>query len=176
MVWEGKLLIAQKHRTMITEVFIAVDRDEVYRATLPPGEYVIGRDADAQIRIQHPTISRRHAKLIVEEDQLVLSDLDSGNGTLIEETPVVGASHFYEGQTARLGDVLLRARQNVTPELLPPSIGNYRKGGVVASGGQAFAVDVMTLTAVHQPWCNVNLGANYCSCGADLAGYPLWEY
>ena len=48
--------------------------------------------------------------------------------------------------------------------------------GVVASGGQAFAVDVMTLTAVHQPWCNVNLGANYCSCGADLAGYPLWEY
>lgn len=135
MVWEGKLLIAQKHRTMITEVFIAVDRDEVYRATLPPGEYVIGRDADAQIRIQHPTISRRHAKLIVEEDQLVLSDLDSGNGTLIEETPVVGASHFYEGQTARLGDVLLRARQNVTPELLPPSIGNYRKGGVVASGG-----------------------------------------
>ena len=48
--------------------------------------------------------------------------------------------------------------------------------GVVASGGQAFAVDVMTLTAVHQPWCNVNLGANYCSCGADLAGHPLWEY
>ena len=48
--------------------------------------------------------------------------------------------------------------------------------GVVASGGQAFAVDVMTLTAVHQPWCNVNLGANYCSCGADLTGGdPLWE-
>ena len=120
---------------MITEVFIAVDRDEVYRATLPPGEYIIGRDADAQIRIDHPTISRRHAKLIVDEDQLVLADLDSGNGTMIEEIPVVGPRHFYEGQTARLGDVLLRARQNVALDVLPPSIGNYRKGDVVAAGG-----------------------------------------
>lgn len=120
---------------MITQVFIAVDRDDVYRATLPPGEYLIGRDPEAQIRIDHPTISRRHAMLLVEEDQLILDDLDSGNGTMIEDMPVVGAKNLYEGQTARLGDVLLRARQNVTPELLPPSIGNYRKGDVVASGG-----------------------------------------
>jgi serine/threonine protein kinase len=122
-------------QAMITEVFIAVDRDEVYRATLPPGEYVIGRDPDAQIRIDHPTVSRLHAKLIVEEDHLVLADLDSGNGTTIDDSQLVAPSHFYEGQTARLGDVLLRARQNVTPEVLPPSVGNYRRGDIVAAGG-----------------------------------------
>lgn len=28
----------------------------------------------------------------------------------------------------------------------------------------------------HRPWCNLMLGANYCSCGADLTGgEPLWE-
>lgn len=48
--------------------------------------------------------------------------------------------------------------------------------GVVASGGQAFTVDSVSATTVHQPWCAINFGANYCSCGADLAGYPLWEY
>jgi serine/threonine protein kinase len=71
----------------------------------------------------------------VEDDHLVLRDLDSGNGTMIEESPLVAASLFYEGQTARLGDVLLRARQNVTRQLLPPSISNYRKGDIVAAGG-----------------------------------------
>ena len=120
---------------MTTEVFIAVDRDEVYRLTLPPGEYVIGRDPDAQIRIEHPTVSRRHAKLIVADDHLVLTDLGSGNGTMIEEDPLVAPSHFYIGQTARLGDVLMRARQNVTPEILPASVGNYNKGGIIAAGG-----------------------------------------
>ncbi len=120
---------------MITEVFIAVDRDETYRATLPPGEYLIGRDPEADIRIDHPTVSRRHARLIVDEDQVVLADLDSGNGTMIEEVPVIGARCFYEGETARLGDVLLRARQNVTVEALSPSIGHYQKGDVVAAGG-----------------------------------------
>ena len=30
-------------------------------------------------------------------------------------------------------------------------------------------------TAIHQPWCSLMLGATYCSCGADIAGTPLWE-
>ncbi len=120
---------------MITEVFIAIDREEVYRLTLPPGEYLIGRDPDVDIRVEHPTISRRHAKLIVAEDHLVLTDLGSGNGTMIEEKELHSPSHFYVGQTARLGDVLMRARQNVTPETLPASIGSYNMGDVVAAGG-----------------------------------------
>jgi hypothetical protein len=48
--------------------------------------------------------------------------------------------------------------------------------GLVTTGGQAFAVDSVNTTTVHQPWCSINFGATYCSCGADLAGYPLWEY
>lgn len=27
----------------------------------------------------------------------------------------------------------------------------------------------------HADVCSLNLGANFCSCGADLAGSPLWE-
>jgi hypothetical protein len=28
---------------------------------------------------------------------------------------------------------------------------------------------------VHLPWCNLNFGATYCSCGADIAGVPIFE-
>lgn len=120
---------------MLTEVFIAVDDDEVYRACLPPGEYVIGRDESAHIRIDHPTVSRRHARLIVEEQQVVIADLESGNGTSIDEVPLNGESSLYEGQTARLGEVRLRARHRIMRDALPASSCFYRKGNVVAMGG-----------------------------------------
>lgn len=27
----------------------------------------------------------------------------------------------------------------------------------------------------HLPWCSLNFLAGYCSCGADIAGYPIYE-
>ncbi|MCG7284967.1 phage Gp19/Gp15/Gp42 family protein [Cellulomonas sp. ACRRI] len=30
-------------------------------------------------------------------------------------------------------------------------------------------------TAVHAPWCSLAFGATYCSCGADIAGRPIYE-
>lgn len=42
-------------------------------------------------------------------------------------------------------------------------------------GGKAFAVDTISGSSIHAAICAVNLDANWCSCGADLAGSPLWE-
>ena len=47
--------------------------------------------------------------------------------------------------------------------------------GLTPSGGGAFDVDTAGSGSCHQPWCSLALGALYCSCGADLAGFPLWE-
>lgn len=40
----------------------------------------------------------------------------------------------------------------------------------------AFTLDVVSASSVHQPWCALAFGAEYCSCGADIAGFPLYEY
>lgn len=40
---------------------------------------------------------------------------------------------------------------------------------------QAFSITPTGSTVTHMPWCSINMGATYCSCGADLAGYPLYE-
>lgn len=45
--------------------------------------------------------------------------------------------------------------------------GKQRAFGVNITGG---AADVL-----HRPWCSLNFGANYCSCGADIAGHPIYE-
>jgi hypothetical protein len=47
--------------------------------------------------------------------------------------------------------------------------------GLVESSG-AFSLDMVGGAAsVHLPWCAIMLGANYCSCGVDIAGKPIYE-
>ena len=40
----------------------------------------------------------------------------------------------------------------------------------------AFSIDMVPHTStVHAPWCALAFGALYCSCGADIAGEPIFE-
>ena len=39
----------------------------------------------------------------------------------------------------------------------------------------AFAIDMLGAASLHLPWCAVNFGAVYCSCGVDIAGTPIFE-
>lgn len=44
-----------------------------------------------------------------------------------------------------------------------------------ASASGAFSISIAGATSGHLPWCSLMLGANYCSCGYDIAGFPLFE-
>ena len=45
-----------------------------------------------------------------------------------------------------------------------------------AGSQRAFGVDIGgAAVSPHVPWCNVNFGARYCSCGVDIAGEPIYE-
>ena len=39
----------------------------------------------------------------------------------------------------------------------------------------AFSIDTVGCATVHADICALNFGASYCSCGADIAGWPLYE-
>ncbi|WP_433584554.1 hypothetical protein [Microbacterium hydrocarbonoxydans] len=40
----------------------------------------------------------------------------------------------------------------------------------------AFSIDTVPRVGVsHAPWCSLAFGAEYCSCGADIAGHPIYE-
>lgn len=43
------------------------------------------------------------------------------------------------------------------------------------SGRGAFSIRPGGYCTAHLPWCSLNFGADYCSCGVDLAGYPIYE-
>ena len=46
--------------------------------------------------------------------------------------------------------------------------------GLTETSG-AFSIDTINAATCHLPWCALNFGALYCSCGADIAGYPIFE-
>jgi hypothetical protein len=46
--------------------------------------------------------------------------------------------------------------------------------GLTGSSG-AFSLDMASGSSSHLPWCSAYFGAAYCSCGVDIAGYPIFE-
>lgn len=50
------------------------------------------------------------------------------------------------------------------------------KAALGAGAQKAFGVQVAgTAASAHLPWCSLNFGATYCSCGVDIAGEPIYE-
>ncbi len=73
-------------------------------------EITIGRDdacADACITIDR-YISRKHAKLAAGVDKLVLTDLESRNGTKLDGKPVAGDAALEVGAPFVVGRTVLR--------------------------------------------------------------------
>src|SRR5438270_57691 len=53
------------------------------RTALPAGESILGRGEDSLIPIESPSVSRRHARVLITSDEAQLQDLDSKNGTFV---------------------------------------------------------------------------------------------
>ncbi|MGQ9525238.1 MAG: FHA domain-containing protein [Armatimonadota bacterium] len=51
---------------------------------LARGTHLVGRSDEAQVLIDHPSVSRRHAMLTVDEDSVLVEDLGSTNGTRVD--------------------------------------------------------------------------------------------
>jgi hypothetical protein len=97
---------------------------------------------------------------------------------------------ILRGAIMRWNDVGSGARQSITTGPFSESIDTTvaRRGmywpseitslqGICSDGqsGKAFNVDTVNFGGVHADICSINFGATYCSCGADIAGFPLWE-
>lgn len=69
---------------------------------LKPGLNRIGRNASNDLQIQDASISGTHCEIEVENDTVRVRDLDSTNGTFVDEFRI-RESFLHEGQTLRLG-------------------------------------------------------------------------
>jgi DNA-binding winged helix-turn-helix (wHTH) protein len=83
---------------------------------LRDGENLVGREADVQVRIDAPSVSRRHARITVTSRDVTVEDLDSKNGTLLNDRPVDGSMPLADLDALTVGSVQLTVRITRTGE------------------------------------------------------------
>jgi pSer/pThr/pTyr-binding forkhead associated (FHA) protein len=69
------------------------------------GNTSVGRDQDCHIVINNPGVSRRHAAFHVEEGAVWLQDLDSANGTFVNQVSISGKQALYPGDVVAFDKV-----------------------------------------------------------------------
>ena len=68
-------------------------------------EVTLGRGEDNDLVIPHASVSRAHARLMRRNGVFELTDLNSTNGSYVNEQPVHGSVQVSSGNQVRLGDV-----------------------------------------------------------------------
>ena len=65
---------------------------------------VLGRGDQAEIRLDDPFASSRHARLVRQGGLVVIEDLGSTNGTYLNEELLSGPQPLHQGDRVRIGD------------------------------------------------------------------------
>ncbi len=68
------------------------------------GDLVLGRGDHAEIRLDDPFASSRHARVYEQGNIVVIEDLDSTNGTYLNEELLQTARPLHPGDRVRIGD------------------------------------------------------------------------
>lgn len=74
---------------------------------LDRGENLLGRDPEATVYIDHPSVSRRHARISIQSTRAVLEDLQSRNGTFLDGRQIERPTEVPHGAIIGLGPITL---------------------------------------------------------------------
>lgn len=83
------------------------------RLALSAGENVIGREPGVAVRLESASVSRRHARIVIDVDGVTIDDLGSKNGTWVNDQRLERPSALDDGDEVRVGSVRLVFRRDV---------------------------------------------------------------
>src|SRR5581483_6402485 len=101
------VMLAQKYKSPVVGWIVALDgqqKGEDFR--IHEGQNSIGSDASCDIVLTDTTISGKHASLRFKEGKFLLTDLDSTNGSFLNDgTESIAREEIKDNDAIRLGDV-----------------------------------------------------------------------
>jgi len=87
----------------------------VQRILIAAQPFTLGRDCDNALQLANPTISRRHAELLLIGTELFVRDLDSRNGTFLNGRRVQNFEMLHDGDMVQFGAAVFTVRAPRTP-------------------------------------------------------------
>lgn len=79
---------------------------------LEKGDHTVGRDPECGVWLDASGVSRRHARIrtVRGDEAVLLEDLGSTNGTLVQDVPITGEVRLTDGAEIQIGSVRLKLR------------------------------------------------------------------
>ena len=79
---------------------------------LEDGDNTVGRDPECSVWLDASGVSRRHARIrtVRGDEAVLLQDLGSKNGTLVQSLPITGQVRLTDGAVIQIGSVELTLR------------------------------------------------------------------
>lgn len=84
--------------------------------------WVLGRSNDCQMVLSSRLVSRRHAQIVLHEDQICFEDLGSSNGSWLNGEKPEGKMPIYKGDELKISDVPIKIVEG--PKKPEPDSGN----------------------------------------------------
>ena len=133
--------------------------------TAPDLDVTVDDGSVTWIRIGPTTDLLAEAKLILAG--AIQRWSEAGSGAVSTTTQMTGP--YMHTETV---DTKQRTGFNLWPSEITQLQDLCKTGGTPT----AFTVDTAPgLCGQHLPWCSINFGASYCSCGVDIAWEPIYE-
>jgi hypothetical protein len=100
-------------------LFIYADTDTPQSILITADKVRIGREADNDIVLDDVQVSRHHLVLARQGEQLLVEDLNTANGTVVNGKPLTEPTPLQPDDTIKLGQVIIRV-ERWSPAPPPP--------------------------------------------------------
>lgn len=104
------VLLTDKRKPPVVGWFVALtgeQKGEDFR--IREGQNTIGSAPDADVILRDTAISGKHASLRYKDDKFTITDLDSTNGTFLNDRPdPIAREELKDNDVVRLGEVTLK--------------------------------------------------------------------
>jgi DNA-binding winged helix-turn-helix (wHTH) protein len=97
----GELRRTGSTRPLMVRWIVADSR----RIALADGDNIIGRDPTSTVQLDAPGVSRRHALVSVTGTGAIIEDLESKNGTMVNDRAVTRALDLHDGDRIQVGPI-----------------------------------------------------------------------
>lgn len=104
---------------MALHLQILLGRERGRVIPLAGGTYVVGRGEDGDVVLESDLVSRTHARITAGSNDLLVTDLESSNGTFLNGSRIVGETKVGIGEVLSIGDVVCRVYGAPPSGLLP---------------------------------------------------------
>lgn len=105
-------VIARQRGAERTSGFILITGERTI--PLPVGETIIGRTPECSVQIIGPSVSRRHARIVISDDGAAIEDLQSLNGTYVGDEKIKAPTPLKHGDQLRIGKERVRFLSDAT--------------------------------------------------------------